>query len=135
MDKKAITLAAAMLLRCELGHAAEIFEYPSAREVRLHEPFVFDNRSALSPDHSHTEGPEELVICTNQIAASGNQLFEVYAIVSEGPLFGATISAKTLAGEKLYTSEEQATIRAAELQRAEAEGGLSDVQFAVRPFE
>jgi hypothetical protein len=70
-------------------------------------------------DDSHTEGPEETINVTNLITATGGQLFEVYAIHSEGPLFNAIVSAKTLPTERLFTSEKEAQKRAQELQANE----------------
>jgi hypothetical protein len=132
MNKKATTLvASAVLLGCEIGHASEGLEIPTARYARAYQALIYDNRSLFGLDHSHTEGPEEVINVTSSLSASGSQVFEVYAVVTEGTNFSAVVSAKGLAAEKFYTSEEEANKRAAELQREEGED--SNIQYAVRP--
>ena len=102
-----------------------------AKTVGSYQTLVYDNRSLFSLDHSHTEGPEEVINVTSSISASGSQLFEVYAVVTEGTNFSAVVSAKSVPTEKFYTCEDEANKRAAELQRKEGED--SNIQYAVRP--
>jgi hypothetical protein len=96
--KTTVTLVAAgSLLAGELAHAIEATE---------------DRRVFDSP-HSHVDAnvPEWIVV-TNSLSASGGQVFEVYAIVSEGPMNNAVVSMKSLPGEKFYAFEDEARRRA-----------------------
>lgn len=133
MNKTATTLvASAMLLVCEIGDASDGLVAPMmAKTVSSYPNLVYDNRSLFSLDHSHIEGPEELISVTSSISASGSQLFEVYAIVTEGTRFSGLVSTKALPTEKFYTSEEEAKNRAAQLQRIEGED--SNIQYVARP--
>ena len=93
--------------------------------------FLYDSRFA-GLEHSHLEGPEEdMINTTSSISASGGQVFEVYAVVTEGTFFSAVVSMKALPTEKFYTSEEEARRRAEELQRQEA---TDSIQYCVRPL-
>jgi hypothetical protein len=132
MNKTAATLiAGAVLLTCEIGDASEGLVIPMVKTVGSYRTLVYDNRSLVGLDHSHTEGPEDVINVTSSIAASGSQQFEVYAVVTEGTMFSAVVSAKSLPTEK-PTSEDEANKRAAALQKNEGEN--SNIQYAVRPI-
>jgi hypothetical protein len=126
-------VACAFLLGGEIAHAIveEGGRRAPMRAVYSGHTFLYDSRFA-GLEHSHLEGPEEdMINTTSSISASGGQVFEVYAVVTEGTLFSAVVSMKALPTEKFYTSEEEARRRAEELQRQEA---TDSIQYCVRPL-
>jgi hypothetical protein len=135
VNKAATSLVAcALIVGGEIAHAIEGGEYSnSVIVVSGGHTFPYDNRyTAAGLEHSHLEGPEEdMLNTTSSISASGGQAFEVYAVVTEGTLFSAVVSAKTLPSEKIYRSEEEATGRAEELQQQEV---TDNIQYCVRPL-
>jgi hypothetical protein len=116
MNRKITTpVVGAALLSCEVAHGLNL-------DYRMTVP---------DSPHNHSEVPEMSIILTNSISASGSQLFEIYAIVSEGSSFNAVVSAKMLPMETFYTSEAEAETRARELQQQDT---TDSIRYSVRPI-
>jgi len=132
MNRAVTSLAACtLLLGGEIAHAIEAGDYHNSTLVAAGSySFPYDNRFT-GLDHSHVVGPEPFMSTASSISASGAQVFEIYAVVTEGTLFSAVVSMKALPGEKIYKSEEEATLRAKELQQQEVN---DSIQYCVRPL-
>ena len=129
MNKAVTSLAACTLLFVgEIAHAIETDDYHNSTLVAAGSYSPYDNRF-VGLDHSHVEGPEPFMSTASSISVSGAQVFEIYAVVTEGTLFSAVVSMKALPSEKIYKSEEEAALRAKELQQQEVNDGI---QYCVR---
>jgi hypothetical protein len=130
MRKTSAGLAACVLIvNVDVTHATARFTHASPSGMAAYQPLACETRP-FGLDHSHSGEPEELLVRSNSIAASGAELFEIYAIHTEGSRFLAVVSAKMVPTENLFTTEREAEERANELQRNET---MDNVQYAVRP--